>query len=122
MLNGSATNILQNGEIPGRFSPGISQSPDLLFVLVIVPIALSMPAVVGAIPIAVIHIPAMLTLVIQFAAPLLSLRAVLAMFVDSHVEIMVSFFNPMLTFGMIVIRARHRNRRAHHQACQCRGS
>jgi hypothetical protein len=91
-------------------------------VVIRVPIALRMPAIVFGAPVSVIAVPAMLALVIQFPATLFSLRTMFAVLLDGIVEPMLGFFDVVLTLGVVVVSAGHgRGRRQHQPGKRKRG-
>jgi len=62
-------------------------------VIVIVPIAIVVPAMLVFIPPAMIGFPASFALIVQFVAPVISLLAVGAVMLDGFVELVIVFRN-----------------------------
>lgn len=76
--------------------------PKQLFLVMVVPITGIMPAMLVAIPPAVVGTPAVFAFRIQIAPPRFSLRTALSMLADSVVQLGFSFFDFVLTLGVIV--------------------
>jgi len=74
-----------------------------MIVVIVIPIALAMPPVISAAPIAVIGIPATLAFRVQVATATLCLGAMFSMMTNRVVQPRLSLLNSMLAFGVIII-------------------
>ena len=83
------------------------------------PVAGIVPAMLVAVPPAVVGIPAMFAFGVQVAAARFSLRAALTVFANCFIQSRFRLFNLMLALGMIV-RIR-RGRGDEHRSTQNRG-
>lgn len=72
-------------------------------VIVAVPVVLIVPLTVVAVPIAMKFIPAMLSLFVQVASPVIRLMAIFAVFANGIIELPFGFFHPLLAFRTVPV-------------------
>lgn len=70
--------------------------------MIVIPVLLAFPTMVFSIPPLVVLIPAMLAFGVQISAAALGLGAVIAMVMDSSVEVGLRFLNGMLAVGPVI--------------------
>src|SRR5580700_4748942 len=88
------------------------------------PVVLSFPAMIFAVPPTVILVPTMLAFGVQIAAATIGLRAVLAMVMNCLVEVCFCFFDSMLALRMVIgaggrRRGYEQEERPHRYRCPC---
>jgi hypothetical protein len=73
----------------------------IMVVIVVIPVAIAVPAMIILIPPAVVMIPTVGACFLKFVAPVLGLRTLPAVVLDSLMQLVVGFFDALLT---IVLR------------------